>query len=167
MVWFQFIALVTRETTDRNYPSKNMGGKTMTIVRSEAFVMAGSHQDHSIGRYPCNSILMGNLFQFSFPHVAGLWWRPWLLWFPSTWPTTCSCLFLRGRESHSDFDFQTLFILLLQRIIKRKLLVLPHLIDTWPAFCSFTCYPYCPATNNWVKIINRHFIKRAQSAVLK
>ena len=46
MIWFQFIALATRETTDRNYPSKNMGGKTMTIVRSEAFAMAGSHQDH-------------------------------------------------------------------------------------------------------------------------
>ena len=46
MLWFQFIALATRETTDRNYPSKNMGGKTMTIVRSEAFAMAGSHQDH-------------------------------------------------------------------------------------------------------------------------
>ena len=34
----------------------------MTIVRSEAFAMAGSHQDHSIGRYPCNSRLMGNPF---------------------------------------------------------------------------------------------------------
>ena len=37
------MALATRETTDRNYPGKNMGGKTMAIVRSEAFVMAGSH----------------------------------------------------------------------------------------------------------------------------
>ena len=62
MVRFQFIALATRETTDRNYPSKNMGGKTMAIVRSEAFAMAGSHQDHSRGRYSCNPKPMGKPF---------------------------------------------------------------------------------------------------------
>ena len=62
MVRFQFIALATRETTDRNYPSKNMGGKTMAIVRSEAFVVVGSHQHHSRGRYSCNPRLMGKSF---------------------------------------------------------------------------------------------------------
>ena len=165
MLWFQFIALATRETTDRNYPSKNMGGKTMTIVRSEAFAMAGSHQDHSRGRYPCNSRLMGNLFQFSFPHVAGLWWRPWVAMVPIHLTNYLQLSLYEGKGITFWLWFSNSVHIAAAENYKTQVTCVASF--DWHMASFLQLYLLSLMSCNWVKIINGHFIKRAQSAVLK